>query len=380
VVQDVRLNASRRAARGASGARTTGSQRRGVRLLPRLDGHPQAEFEKWIDNGYAWAEKFKGFKFENKPSLPTSFYPRTRSSTRWSLIKKHGRMDWSKPEYVERLKSEIDLLHQNGTIDLLPYFFIDEEVCSLYEKNGLLTGPGRGSAAGLLLTYLLGITHVDPLRYRLSRDRFITLDRIAQGKLPDIDQDLPSRELLPEGKTGWLSERFVKNGRACYAQISVDTTMKLKSAIKDCCRAMFGNVSEEIAKLCKKLPMPPQGISDRDFVFGYKANDEWIEGASRRTRPSSSSSRSTPRCGRTCRAASASSGRRGATPAPTRSPTTPSTTIMPLALVGDVPVTEYPAPSVESSGVLKMDFLSSRRCRTSPGPSSSCRSGTTRDR
>jgi hypothetical protein len=60
------------------------------------------------------------------------------------LIKKQGRMDWSAPKYVDRLRAEIKLLHKNGTIDLLPYFMIDEEVCSLYEKNNRLTGPGPG--------------------------------------------------------------------------------------------------------------------------------------------------------------------------------------------------------------------------------------------
>jgi error-prone DNA polymerase len=71
-------------------------------------------------------------------------------------------------------------------------------------------GAWAGSAAGLLLTYLLGITHVDPLRFDLSMDRFMTPDRIASGKLPDIDQDLPSRDLLvgEDGASGWLKERF----------------------------------------------------------------------------------------------------------------------------------------------------------------------------
>jgi DNA polymerase-3 subunit alpha len=67
------------------------------------------------------------------------------------------------------------MLHKNGVIDLLPYFFVEEEVCSYYERElKMLTGPGRGSAAGLLLSYYLGITHVDPIRYGLSQDRFLT--------------------------------------------------------------------------------------------------------------------------------------------------------------------------------------------------------------
>lgn len=162
-------------------------------------GTSEKTFEGWVENSYEWAERFKGFKFVTSPSLPTKFYPEDTLRHTLDLIKKHGRMDWNNKEYVDRLGQEIDILYRNGTIDLLSYFFIDEEVCAVYTKNGRLTGPGRGSAAGLLLTYLLGITHADPLRYGLSLERFITKDRIASGALPDIDQDLDSRDLLVEG-------------------------------------------------------------------------------------------------------------------------------------------------------------------------------------
>jgi hypothetical protein len=100
------------------------------------------------------------------------------------------------PRYIERLKKEIDILHRNGTIDLLPYFFVDEQICRVYRDQGQLTAAGRGSACGLLLSYLLSITNVDPIEHELSLDRFITKARIESGGLPDLDQDLPSRDLL----------------------------------------------------------------------------------------------------------------------------------------------------------------------------------------
>jgi len=158
-------------------------------------------FEGLVENNLEWADGFKDFKFNSKVSLPTSFYPKDTLAHTYELIKKHGRMDWNAPVYVNRLNAEIELLHRNQTIDLLPYFFIGEDVCSFYERQGMLTGPGRGSAAGLLLAYLLGITHVDPLKFGLSMERFLTLDRIKSGKLPDIDQDLGTREPLVDG---WL--------------------------------------------------------------------------------------------------------------------------------------------------------------------------------
>jgi len=157
---------------------------------------PKTIFEGWIDNSLEWATGFKDFRIDAKPSLPTKFFPSDSLAHTRYLIQKHGRM---RPEYRDRLKQEIEIFHNNGTIDLLPYFWIDEEVCRLYRDCGELTGPGRGSAAGALLSYLLGITHIDPLRYGLSLERFLTKDRINSGKMPDIDQDLSNRDLLVGG-------------------------------------------------------------------------------------------------------------------------------------------------------------------------------------
>jgi DNA polymerase III alpha subunit len=159
---------------------------------------PDSVIEGWVENSHEWAARFKDFRFSPRNALPTAFYPKDTLRHLFTLIQQHKRMDWNNPAMTDRLKAEVKLLHQSG-VDLLSYFMVDEEVCSLYLRHGELTGPGRGSAAGLLLTYLLGITHVNPLDYDLSMDRFMTPDRIASGKLPDIDQDLGSRELL----TGW---------------------------------------------------------------------------------------------------------------------------------------------------------------------------------
>jgi DNA polymerase-3 subunit alpha len=274
IVQDVRLRASGGQWR-FYGSYHRQSSAEAFGYFKNKMGISEKQFEEWVDNSYAWKDKFKDFKFVDRKSLPTSFYPKDTLNHTMELIKKHGRMDWNNKVWVDRLNAEIDLLHRNGTIDLLPYFFIGEEACSLYEENGLLTGPGRGSAAGLLLAYLLGITHVDPLKYGLSMDRFLTIDRIKSGKLPDIDQDLPNRELLTDPETGWLKRRFGD----CFAQLSVDTTLKLRSSIKDVARVLHGRVPEEIEELTKVMPMPPQGISDWDFVEGYEGSDgTWTKG------------------------------------------------------------------------------------------------------
>lgn len=235
-------------------------------------GISEKQFEAWVDNAYEWADSFKGFEFKDVKSLPTKFYPQDSLGHLFALIEKHGRMDWNNPQMMARLQAEIELLHHNGTIDLIPYFFVGEEICSLYAENNSITGPGRGSAAGMLIAYLLGITHVDPLRYDLSMERFLTLDRVRAGTLPDIDQDLPERETLTDPENGYLGKRFGDH----YAQVSTDTVLRLKSSIKDVCRAKRGFVLPEIEDICKRLPNPPQGVDDADWVFGYEADDGTI--------------------------------------------------------------------------------------------------------
>ncbi len=156
------------------------------------------EFESWVDNSLAWVEGFRGFKFDTEPSLPTKFFPQGTLQHTKKLLEHHGRIIHD-PVYMKRLGSELNVLHRNKKRDLLAYFHVDEEVVRLYNDEAELTGPGRGSAAGLYFAYALGITHVDPMKYGLSAERFITPDRIEAGKLPDIDQDLPHRDLLEGG-------------------------------------------------------------------------------------------------------------------------------------------------------------------------------------
>lgn len=335
----------------------------------RTLGTQEAEFAGWVDNARAWASRFKDFTFETPVSLPTKFYEEKYAQQPWykegsrdnslkyigQLINKHGRMDWKNPVLVKRLKQEINLLHNNGIIDLLPYFMIDEEVCSFYESKRMLTGPGRGSAAGLLLTFLLGITHVDPLRYELSVDRFLTLDRIKSGKLPDIDQDLPSRDILVgDGVVrGWLHERFGDH----VAQISVDTTLKLKSAVKDVSRAMRGHVPPELEIWTKKFIMPPQGVNDIDHVLGYDADEGHVQGSIEYDEVLQDYVRKYPDDWEIVKKSLGLARQKSRHACAYVIANRPIEEFIPLTTVSEVRVTAYTAPSVEAVGGLKMDFL-----------------------
>ncbi len=313
-------------------------------------GMSEHEYEEILNNNLEWAAKFDNFKLENKLSLPTKFYPDDTLKHLHTLIEKHGRMNWKDPVMTARLESEINLLYRNGTMDWLPYFFLGEEVVDLYEKAGQLTGAGRGSAAGMLTAYLLSITHVNPLEYNLSQDRFMTLDRIQTGKNPDIDQDLPDRKIL----LPWLKERFGD----CVSQVSTNSMLRLKSSIKDVARATWGSVPPEIDALCKEIPSTPQGIEDLPFIFGYEGEDKKeVRGELSKNKSLQAYTQKYPDQWKLVLKLL------GIVRAKSRHASAyiiankPIDSFIPLMTVSDTRVTQYTAESCEDAGALKMDYL-----------------------
>jgi DNA polymerase-3 subunit alpha len=317
---------------------------------------PESTFGGWVENNVKWSERFKRFSLTSKAQLPVSFYPSDSLRHTKALIDKVGRMEWSNPEWTARLRAEIDMLHANGVQDLLPYFFIDEEVCELYEKSGFLTGPGRGSAAGLLLSYLLGITHVDPLRYQLSMERFLTKDRIKNGKWPDIDQDLPSRHLLideDDPNKGWLKDRFGDH----IAQISTDTKLKIRSSILDVARVKLGHVPPELAKLAHSIEAAPQGVEDSDFVFGYEGAGGFVEGTINTDPALKEYVQAYPTHWPIVQRLLGLPRQKSRHACAFAILNSPVKNTIPLTRINGHVVTQYTAKSVEASGGLKMDFL-----------------------
>lgn len=237
---------------------------------------PAQMVNRLISNTHAWANNFKDFSLQYDYRLPAveGGDPLTLLIKR---IKEVGRMKWDNSTYTQQLKEEIELLTQNGVINLIPYFLPIVDLYKFYDESGHLTGPGRGSAAGFLVSYLIGITHVDPIEYGLSTSRFLTIDRVQQGNLPDIDCDLDSRKPLvgADGNGGYLFGKYKNKA----AQVSTRTLLRIKSAILDANRFVNkGEVEDSIAKLAKSLPNTPQEVTDSDFIFGYEKDGEHIPG------------------------------------------------------------------------------------------------------
>lgn len=229
----------------------------------------------WVDHSidmlvrhsHEWAKNFENFTLKYDYRLPTpDGDPRQMLI---EIVKKNGRMPWDNPVYQRQFKEELELLTNNGVINLIPYFLPIVDVYDFYKNNGYLTGPGRGSAGGFLISYLLGITHIDPIKYELSSPRFLTMDRVKQGNLPDIDCDLESRIPLvgKDGSSGYLFNKYGKKA----AQVSTRTLLRIKSAILDANRFLNnGKVDDEVAKLSKSLPNTPQGVDDSEYILGYE--------------------------------------------------------------------------------------------------------------
>lgn len=221
------------------------------------------------DNQELFCKRYDKLELKYDWHLPDSNGDPIRQAM--EIIRKNGRMKWDNPIYVSRLKEELEVIAKNGVKDLTGYFLPICDVMTFYRENNELVGPARGSAAGSLFCYLLGITQVDSIKAELSFPRFLSVDRIKNGDYPDVDSDFGDRTLLvgEDGKSGYLYGRWGDKA----AQISTRHTIRLKSAIKDVNRYFNGKVEAEIEIFSKALPDPPQGVSDLEFVFGYDDKD-----------------------------------------------------------------------------------------------------------
>lgn len=129
--------------------------------------------------------------------------------------------------YQKRLLHELDVIHQMGYDD---YFLIVYDFVRFAKTNDVLVGPGRGSAAGSLVAYCLGITDVNPIEYDLLFERFLNVDRKT---MPDIDLDFPDnkRDLVID----YVKEKY---GKKHVVSISTFTTFAEKSSLRDIAKIM----------------------------------------------------------------------------------------------------------------------------------------------
>lgn len=151
-------------------------------------------------------------------------------------------------EHEERLRFEMDVIEKTG---FGQYFLIVRDFANFARSKGIFFGV-RGSAAGSMTSYCLGITDVDPILYGLTFERFLNPERLS---MPDIDMDFEDsrRQEVIDYVVG-------KYGRDRVAQVATFGTMAARAAIRDCGRAMNKLPGSEIDRLCKMIPALPPGI------------------------------------------------------------------------------------------------------------------------
>ena len=237
----------------------------------------------------------------------------------------------------ERLEHEKKVIRELGFVS---YFLIVWDLIKWARDNDIPVGPGRGSAAGSIVAYLLDITRLDPLAYGLLFERFLNSSRVS---MPDIDIDF-----CKEGRERVIEYTRQKYGRENVTQIVTFGTMASRTVVRDVARVLDLPL-REVDKAAKKIPAGPgaprleQALADDPDLKRLAASSpEWeelfrysvpLEGLARHVSTHAAGVVITPR---------------------------PTVEYVPLARNGDDITTQFAAPSLEELGLLKMDYLGLR--------------------
>lgn len=238
-------------------------------------------------------------------------------------------------EYKERLNYELSIIKQVG---FSGYFLIVADFVNEAKGRGITVGPGRGSAAGSMVSYCLGITGVDPMEHSLLFERFLNPERIS---MPDIDLDFADtrRDEILE----YVREKY---GRDHVVQICTFGTLAARAAVKDVGR-VFGIPFMEMNTLAKLIPDKPgttltEALDTVELKSAYDSNEIYkkiidtalkLEGKARHV--------SVHACGVII----------------TPEPTVRYTAIQKAPKDENTIITQYSAKPLEALGLLKMDFL-----------------------
>ena len=198
---------------------------------------------------------------------------------RYGLIKTGEKLEFIDKSSSEKLPVETEEILSTMNFELkvvkdmgFPgYFLIVQDFVNWAKQNGVLVGPGRGSAAGSLISFLTGITNVDPLKYGLLFERFLNPDRIS---MPDIDIDFQDdkRDLV----LNYVKEKYGENN---VVQVVTYQTMGAKNSIKDIGRVMGVSI-DEVSKISNLISSKPgttieSSFKENEFKKFYDENPQY---------------------------------------------------------------------------------------------------------
>src|SRR5437016_9151590 len=261
----------------------------------------------------------------------------TRKQTVWDLEFGRGEMTHTFEEYEKRLGHEIEVIKGMGYAG---YFLIVWDFVKYAKEHGIPVGPGRGSSAGSLVAFCLGITDIDPLKYNLFFERFLNPERVS---MPDIDIDFCVR-----GRAEVINHVSKLYGRDSVCQIVTFGTLASRAAIKDVGRALDMPYSE-FDRISKMIPPPVRGrnVSIEQAIQQVPELRKTME-QNDQVRDLIDLARRLEGC---ARHASVHAAGVVITPEPLQE-------LIPIALSAkDEVTTQYEMSDLEKVGVLKMDFL-----------------------
>ena len=218
-------------------------------------------FEEALDNTLEVVDKCEQIVLKRDDLIP-NYKPDDGSTpeeylrkiTEEGLVQKYGEIT---PEIRERVEYEMELINR---MKFTEYFLIVWDFIHWAEKHDIEVGPGRGSGAGSIIAYAIGITKVEPLKYGLLLERFINPERVS---MPDFDIDFPSDT--------WIEVRNYcreKYGHDKFCGIVTFGTLAAKAVIKDVAR-VFRMPFSEVNKLTKDIDPKPIFSEDKlKFIFG----------------------------------------------------------------------------------------------------------------
>ena len=212
---------------------------------------------------------------ESEILLP--IYPVTNGLSSFEYLKELSSFGLSKrlggkvrESYVKRLEYELDIINKMGFSN---YFLVVYDFIKYAKKNKILVGPGRGSGAGSLVCYSLGITDIDPLEYDLLFERFLNPERVT---MPDIDTDFPDKY-----RDQVIDYVVSKYGKKRVSGIVTFGTLAAKQALRDVARVL--NIPNyQIDMVSRRIP----GFTKLKLIDFYKEDKEFknlIDGDSKLT-------------------------------------------------------------------------------------------------
>ncbi len=238
--------------------------------------------------------------------------------------------------YRERLEYEMSMIRKMGYVD---YFLIVGDFVAFARDSGIPVGPGRGSAAGAMVSYCLGITDIDPMKYSLYFERFLNPERVS---MPDIDMD------FCQNRRGEVIEYVMrKYGADRVAQIVTFGTMAARGAIRDVGRVLEFSYAETdvVAKLIP--PTPHMTLEEALKVSPQLKTMYEQEARVKKLIDTARAIEGMPR----------NTSTHAAGVVITRDPVS---RYVPLARNDDTIVTQFTMTTIEQLGLLKMDFLGLR--------------------